>query len=200
MMVEQIPVGPMANFVYLVMDGGSKEAMLIDSGWEDGSILKAVETAGAKVRFAAATHGHFDHVSTIGEVAHRLGARVVAHESSAIECDLRVRAGDKLSLGENDVHVLHTPGHTMDSICLVAGGMVFTGDTLFVGTIGRFEKENVKAMYKSLYEVILGLPSTTEMYPGHDYGDVPHRNLGEERTNNPYLRARDFRDFESLFG
>ena len=199
MIVKQIPVGTMANFAYLVVEEGSREAMVIDSGWEIGPIEAEVMNTEAKVRFVVATHEHFDHVSTISELASKLGARVVAHENSPIECDLRVRGGQELKLGGKRVRVLFTPGHTEDSICLYDGKEVFTGDTLFVGTIGRFEEERAEAMYTSLHEVILKLPPLTIMYPGHDYGEVPWRTLGEERADNPFLMARDLRSFLSLF-
>jgi len=200
LLVKQIPVGPMANFVYLAVDEGSKDALLIDSGWETGPIVSAAKAAEAKVRYAVATHGHFDHVTTLGEAARALGARVVAHENSAVDCDLRVKDGDVLRLGRSEVKVLHTPGHTEDSICLYDGKEVFTGDTLFVGTIGRFERAGLKAIYDSLYHVLLSLPPSTEVFPGHDYGEVAHRTLAEERKTNPFLIARDFRTFASLFG
>jgi hydroxyacylglutathione hydrolase len=199
-LVKQIPVGPMQNFVYLVVDGSSKEALLVDSGWETGPILSAAKDAEAKVRYAVATHGHFDHVTTLGEAAKALGAEVVAHENSAVDCDLKVKDGDFLRIGRSEIKVLYTPGHTEDSICLYDGKEVFTGDTLFVGTIGRFERAGLRAMYDSLYHVLLGLPPSTQMYPGHDYGEVTHRTLAEERTTNPFLVASDFRTFASLFG
>jgi len=199
MIVRQIPVGTMANFVYLVVDEASREAMVIDSGWEMGPIEAAIRDAGARVKFVVATHEHFDHVSTISELASRLGAKIVAHENSPIECDLRVRDGDELKLGAKGIRVLFTPGHTEDSICLYDGKEVFTGDTLFVGAIGRFESERAEAMYTSLHEVILKLPPSTVMYPGHDYGEVPWRTLGEERAENPFLATRDLRSFLSLF-
>jgi len=199
MIVKQIPVGTMANFAYLVVEEGSREAMVIDSGWETGPIEAAVRNTEAKVKFVVATHEHFDHVGTISELASKLGAKVVAHENSPMECDLRVRGGQELKLGGKGVRVLFTPGHTEDSICLYDGKEVFTGDTLFVGTIGRFEEERAEAMYTSLHEVILKLPPLTIMYPGHDYGEVPWRTLGEERADNPFLMARDLRSFLSLF-
>jgi glyoxylase-like metal-dependent hydrolase (beta-lactamase superfamily II) len=200
LLVKQIAVGPMANFVYLVMDDRSKEALVVDSGWETGPIIGAAKAAGAKVRYAVATHGHFDHVTTLGDVARALGAKVVAYKDSAVDCDLKVEDGDVLRVGESEVKVLHTPGHTEDSICLYDGKEVFTGDTLFVGTIGRFESAGLREIYDSLYHVLLGLPPATVMYPGHDYGEVTFRTLAEERSMNPFLIARDFRTFASLFG
>ena len=199
MIVKQIPVGTMANFVYLVVDERSREALVVDSGWETAPIENAVTKERARVKYAVATHEHFDHVSTLKDVADILGAKVVAHESSPIECDLRVKDGEGLRLGGTSVRILHTPGHTEDSICLYDGRNVFTGDTLFVGTIGRFDRGRAEAMYNSLQRVILGLPGETMMYPGHDYGDVPSRTLKEEKETNPFLMIRDLRSFLSLF-
>jgi hydroxyacylglutathione hydrolase len=200
LIVEQIPVGSMANFVYLLVEEKSREALVVDSGWETEPILDAAARAGAQVKYVVATHEHFDHVSTLGELAETLGSKVVAHTDSPIHCDLRVRQGDELRLGRGSVRVLHTPGHTEDSICLHDGREVFTGDTLFVGSIGRFDRARSEAMFRSLHEVLLRLPGETMMYPGHDYGDVRFRTLGEERASNPFLMTSDFRSFLSLFG
>jgi hydroxyacylglutathione hydrolase len=189
----------MANFVYLLVEERSREGMVVDSGWETGPIENAVRETGAKVKFVVATHEHFDHVSTIPELAAKLGAKVVAHENSPLECDLHVKDGDELKIGGKWVRVLHTPGHTEDSICLYDGREVFTGDTLFVGTIGKFSRESAEAMYASLHDVILRLPPTTVIYPGHDYGEVQSRTLGEERGVNPFLMTGDLRNFLSLF-
>jgi glyoxylase-like metal-dependent hydrolase (beta-lactamase superfamily II) len=145
-----------------------------------------------------ATHEHFDHTSTIHELAAELGARVVAYSTSPVKHDLPVEDGEELALGGSKVKVLHTPGHTDDSICLYDGAEVFTGDTLFIGTIGRFDPENGETMYNSLYNVLLKLPEATVIYPGHDYGEVPSRSLGEERLRNPFLRAKNVAGFLSV--
>ena len=198
MIVKQMAVGTMANFVYLLVEEESREALVVDSGWETQPVERAARDAGATVKFAVATHGHFDHVSTLRDLAERLGAKVVAHESSTIQCDVRVRDGQELRLGSEGVRVLHTPGHTRDSICLYDGRHVFTGDTLFVGTIGRFEAEDAAAMYASLHDVIMRLPPSTVMFPGHDYGGVPSATLEEERLSNPFLMADDFKSFQAV--
>lgn len=198
LIVKQIPVGTMANFVYLVVEEKTKDAILVDSGWETGPIQRAATEARANVKFAVATHEHFDHVSTLREVARKLGAEVVAHQRSPIRCDLRVEDGDALRLGPEEVRVIHTPGHTEDSICLYDGHHVFTGDTLFVGTIGRFERERAGEMFASLHDVILKLPPSTVIFPGHDYGEVASRTLAEEKESNPFLGAKDLRGFLAL--
>lgn len=189
----------MANFAYLLIDRVSGEAMAVDSGWETGPIVKAAISEGAKVKFAVATHEHFDHTSTLRALADELGAKVAAHSSSPIDHDVSVDDGQKLAIGSSEVTVLYAPGHTRDSICLYDGREVFTGDTLFVGTIGRFERRAAPEMYHSLYEVIMKLPASTMVYPGHDYGDVPFRSIGEEMASNVYLQARSLNLFLSTF-
>jgi glyoxylase-like metal-dependent hydrolase (beta-lactamase superfamily II) len=188
----------MANFVYLVVDEGSREAAAVDSGWEIEPIVRAATEMEAKVRYAVATHEHFDHTSTLRELSDRLGAKVVAHVDSPIECDVRVTDKQKLRLGGTSLKVLHTPGHTRDSICLYDGRNVFTGDTLFVDSIGKFERADGESTFRSIH-AIMELPGSTLMYPGHDYGDVPSRTLQEEDHANPFLMARDLRSFLSLF-
>jgi hydroxyacylglutathione hydrolase len=200
LLVRQIRVGPMSNFVYVVMDESSRDAMVVDSGWETGPIVESVREMEAKTKYVLATHGHFDHVSTLRELCDQVGGRLTAHERSSLDCDMKVKGGDRLRLGEEEVSVFFTPGHTDDSICIYAGGDVFTGDTLFVGTIGRFDRKDLRAMYESLNHVLLALPPQTMIYPGHDYGQVPCRTLAEEKESNPYLQPANFTGFASLFG
>ena len=199
MLVKQLKVGPMQNFVYLLGDEGG-EAIAVDSGWETDPIVRAARGSGLHVRYVVATHHHFDHTSTIKELALATGAKVVAHERSEIEHDLTVKGGDVLRLGKNEVKVVYTPGHTVDSICLYDGENLFTGDTLFIGNCGRTDLAggSMKEMFHSLHEVILKLPPSTVIYPGHDYGDVPFRTLGEEVQSNPTLVARDYDEFAGV--
>ena len=197
MIVRQIEVGAMQNFVYLLADRPGGEALAIDSGWETGPIIKAAREVGVKVKFAVGTHGHFDHISTLRELAGALGARVVAHERSPMNYDLPVKGGDVLMVGQNEIKVIYTPGHTADSICLYDGKNIFTGDTLFIGNCGRTDLPggSTEEMFRSLHDVILKLPPSTTIYPGHDYGDVPFRKLGEEAQSNPALSARTYAEF-----
>jgi len=197
MIVKQLEVGTMQNFVYLLADKAGGDGLVIDSGWETGPILSAAKELRVVVKFVVATHSHFDHVSTLRELAEALGSKVVAHELSPIDHDVSVRGGDVLMFGENEVKVVYTPGHTPDSICLYDGKNLFTGDTLFIGNCGRTDLPggSTEEMFKSLHQVILKLPPSTIIYPGHDYGDVPFRKLGEEAQTNPVLFARSYSEF-----
>jgi hydroxyacylglutathione hydrolase len=197
MIVRQMEVGTMQNFVYLLADRPGGEALVIDSGWETEPIINAAREVGVKVKFAVATHNHFDHTSTLRELAGALGAKLVAHERSPIDPDVSVKGGDVLMVGQNEVKVIYTPGHTADSICLYDGENLFTGDTLFIGNCGRTDLPggSTKEMFSSLHDVILKLPPSTTIYPGHDYGDVPFRKLGEEAQSNPTLSTRTYAEF-----
>jgi len=200
MKVFQIPVGPMQNFSYLIGDEESREAIAIDSGWETDPITKLASAQGLRVKYACATHGHYDHVKTLGRLASELGADTVAFVGSDVNPKIGVRDGDVLKLGNLEVKVIHTPGHTPDSVCYYDGSHLFTGDTLFIDAWGRTDLPGGSSatLFASLHEVIMSLPEKTVIYPGHDYGVVPFRKLGEESRSNPALRARSVKEFQSM--
>jgi glyoxylase-like metal-dependent hydrolase (beta-lactamase superfamily II) len=194
-------VGDEQNFVYLLVDEPSGEAMVIDSGWEIDPIVTAVRTEGLDLQYAVATHHHSDHTATLWQLARVFDAKVVAHRSSPISFDVGVDDGDALKIGETEAKVLHTPGHSEDSICVFDGRHLFTGDTLLIGGCGRtdFEGGSTRKMYRSLHSTILRLPPDTTIYPGHDYGEVPFRKLSMEARVNPALRAKNYAEFSRLF-
>jgi hydroxyacylglutathione hydrolase len=198
--VFQIPVGPMQNFAYLVEDERSGEAMAVDSGWGTEPIVRLATGEGMRVKYVCATHGHYDHVKTMGRLAAELGAATVAFEGSEAGHELSVRDGETLRLGQSSVKVIHTPGHTEDSVCYYDGGDLFTGDTLFIEAWGRTDLEGGSdaKLFSSLHEVIMRLPQSTVVYPGHDYGSVPFRSLGEESRKNPALLASTLAEFRRL--
>jgi len=198
--VFQVPVGPMQNFAYLVEDEKSREAMAIDSGWETEPIVKLASKEGMRVKYVCATHGHYDHIETMTRLASELGATTVAFEGSELKPLVAVRDGDVLKLGGSGVRVIHTPGHTEDSVCYYDGSHLFTGDTLFIEAWGRTDLAGGSSakLFSSLHEIIMALPESTVVYPGHDYGDVPFRTLGEESRKNPALRAKTPAEFRRL--
>lgn len=190
-------VGTLQNFVYLLVDEPSGEAMAIDSGWETEPIVSAARTEGLDVKFAVATHHHSDHVATLWQLARIFDAKVVAHTSSPIAHDVSVADGNVLRIGRKKVKFLHTPGHSEDSVCVYDGENLFTGDTLLIGSCGRTDLVggSPKKMFRSLHSVILKLPPRTVIYPGHDQGEVPFRRLSEERKLNPVLLATTYAQF-----
>jgi len=194
-------VGDEQNFVYLLVNEPSSEAIAIDSGWEIDPIASVVRSEKLDLKYAVATHHHSDHASTLWQLSRMFEAKVVAYKGSPIPCDLAVDDGDTLRIGEKEVEILHTPGHTEDSICLYDGKHLFTGDTLLIGNCGRtdFAEGSPRQMYRSLHMVILKLPPETMIYPGHDCGEVPFRELSVEARLNPALLARSYEEFRLLF-
>jgi glyoxylase-like metal-dependent hydrolase (beta-lactamase superfamily II) len=200
MFVIQIKVGRMENFVYLLGEPVSREGLVVDSGWEIQPILEAAERVRTRIKYVVVTHGHFDHTTTVQELAEKCGAEVLIHENSPLEGGRRLRGEDHIALGGESVRVIHTPGHTEDSICLYDGKNLLTGDTLFIGGWGRTDLPGGSAekLFASLHGSIMKLPDKTVVYPGHDYGEVTHRTLGEEARNNKALLASDLKSFLKL--
>jgi len=190
-------VGDQQNFVYLLIDEPSGEAIVIDSGWEIDPIVTIVRAEKLDVKYAVATHHHSDHTATLWQLGRLFDAKIVAHRSSPISHDIGVDDGDVLRIGGQEVKVLHTPGHTEDSICLYDGKHLFTGDALLIGSCGRtdFVGSSLLQMFRSLHSVILNLSPETVIYPGHDYGKVPFRKLSAEARANPALLAKSYEEF-----
>jgi len=191
----------MQNFAYLLMDEETREAIAIDSGWELAPIMKQAEDEKMKVRYAVATHHHYDHVKTLEDLADKLGAQLAAYVGSSVNPTVSLRDKEVLKIGKSEVTVLHTPGHTPDSICLYDGRNLFTGDTLFIGYWGRTDLPGGSSatLYSSLHDRIMRLPPDTVIYPGHDYGEMRSRSLAEEARANPALRAKSVKDFVALY-
>lgn len=197
--VRQLKIGPARNFSYLVWDEETHQAAAIDSGWETQPILEAVANEGLKLLYAIATHQHSDHTASLRRLATEAGCELIAHESSPIGPDRTVKDDDVIRLGRGSLRVIHTPGHTVDGICLYDGQHLFTGDTLFIGNCGRTDISggSDEALFRSLHSLMM-LPPDTMVYPGHDYGQVPSRRLGDEIRENPTLRAKDIEEFKAL--
>ena len=108
-----------------------------------------------------------------------------------------IKNGDIVTVGQLSLEILYTPGHYNDSVCYLLDGILFTGDTLFVGRTGRTisKGSNTKDLYKSIYDIILNLPRETIIYPGHDYGPKMCISIGENISLSPLLQADDEDDF-----
>jgi glyoxylase-like metal-dependent hydrolase (beta-lactamase superfamily II) len=194
---EQVPVGTFQNFSYLIGDPDTKMAALVDPAWEVDRLLKQCQNSGLSVSYVINTHSHHDHVEGNDVVVGRTHAKVVAHQSSPVSKDLSVKDGDVIDVGSLHVKAIHTPGHCPDHICLLVEGKVLTGDTLFVGECGRTDLVggDASAMYDSLFNRLMTLEDSIEVYPGHDYGDKPSSTIGEERRTNYTLKPRTKEEF-----
>jgi glyoxylase-like metal-dependent hydrolase (beta-lactamase superfamily II)/trans-aconitate methyltransferase len=195
-MFKQISVGGDRNFAYLLADGN--EAAVVDPILPE-RVLEAAREAGVEIKYIVNTHGHYDHSDGNSEMKRATGAKLVAHESSGVGADIPVAGGEKFKLGATEFEILHTPGHTRDSICVLWEGKLVTGDTLFVGKVGGTGYgDDARAEYESLHNVIAKLPDDTEVWPGHDVGTEPSSTVGREKETNPFYQQPDLEAFIDL--
>ena len=186
------------NFSYIIADEDTKEAAVVDPSFNASEIIKVLKAKKFSLKYIIDTHGHSDHTAGNTELASIFGAKVVAYKSSKLNYDIAVEDGDVLTVGKISIKVIYTPGHTMDSICLLVDNKkLLTGDTLFVGECGRTDLPggSSKSMYNSLFNKLLKLDDSVEVYPGHDYGVKPSSTIGEEKKSNYTLQPRSLEDF-----
>jgi glyoxylase-like metal-dependent hydrolase (beta-lactamase superfamily II)/rhodanese-related sulfurtransferase len=149
---------------------------------------------GLRIRYLVDTHTHADHFSATQQLARRFGVPAVMHSASpAPFVDLRLRSGELLRVGQLRLQALHTPGHTLDSMCLCVEDRVFTGDTLLIGGTGRTDlpSGDAGALYDSLYDGVLKLDPALKVFPAHEYQGRAHSTIGQELAENPRLQTRD---------
>jgi len=194
MIFEQIPLGQMQNFSYII---GDKEAAVVDPAWEVDKILNIATEHDLDIKFILMTHTHYDHTDGVKELVDATKATVYVHKSEIEEIQKlgidnvkTINEGDEIKIGKINVKVLHTPGHTPGSVCFLFDNKLITGDTLFVEAIGRVDLPggNIKEMYESIQR-LKKMDGKIEVYPGHDYGSIPNSTISHEIQNNPYLKA-----------
>lgn len=202
MIFEQIATGGCQS--YLLGCGDTCAGALIDPEVSQVDRYLALAARDAlRIRFVIDTHTHADHFSAARQVADRLGAMRVMHRASpAPGVDLRVDDGESIALGKLRLQVMHTPGHTADSMCLVGEDRVFTGDTLLIGGTGRTDlpSGDPDALYDSLFNRLLTLDPALRVYPAHDYKGRSHSTIGDEIATNPRLQQRDRAAFVQMMG
>ncbi len=205
--VRQMQIGPMANFVYLIVSPAKGVAGVVDPAWEVPTILRTLEKDGLQLTHIFVTHGHMDHVNGVAALKEATGAAVYAHadelpslgrvDPDAVGCS----DGQEVLIGDAAVGVLHTPGHTPGSQCLLVNGRLLTGDTLFVSSIGRADLpgSSPARLFDSLQR-LKSLDPATIVLPGHHYGDRRTSTIEHELRFNPYLRIESRDDFLRILG
>ncbi|SRR5581483_4560018 len=196
--ILQIPVGQMANFTYIIADDDSGEAAVIDPSWDLDDVFHALKKNGWKAKYVINTHTHFDHVLGNEQVAEVAGAKIIQHENSKLQKDIAAKDGDTIEIGSIKLKVMHTPGHSKDSMCLILENqLIFTGDTLFVGNCGRTDLpgSDPEEMYHSLFDRLAMLDEKLVVYPGHNYGSAPTSTIGNEKKTNYVLQPRSKQEF-----
>lgn len=208
MEIQQIYLPRMANFCYMLGDEETKTCAVIDPSFDAKKILDAVKYAGYAISHVINTHGHSDHTSANAGIIEATGATLCIHRADSGQvlkllnrtfsrilggkgspkADCILEDGDTIEIGKTRLSVIHTPGHTPGSICILADGNLFTGDTLFVGAVGRTDLPggSTRTLLASIREKLYTLPETTRVWPGHDYGESPTSTIGREKTSNPF--------------
>jgi hydroxyacylglutathione hydrolase len=208
MFLEQIQVGQMMVFAYLLGDPQSGEALVIDPADDVEDIIARAKKNNLKIKYIVNTHGHVDHISGNSDMKKLTGAQIIIHEDDALRltttpaellamfnakpspaADITVKDGDEIRVGDISLQVLHTPGHSEGSMSLYTDGIVFTGDTLFVEAVGRtdFPGGDWDVMYQSIQTKLFRLPDETRVLPGHNYGRMTSSTIGHEKKHNPFL-------------
>lgn len=210
MITKMFTVGTLCTNCYVVSCTETREALIIDPGFETDleakTVLKEIDQRKLRVRYIVNTHGHHDHTSGNGIMKRSTGAPILIHEydapmltdstknlsvlfglrtASLPPADQMLHDEDVVQVGDTALRVIHTPGHSRGSISLLGDDAVFSGDTLFAGSIGRTD------LPSSSYEEIMlslkklaTLPDHIKVYPGHG----PTSTIGEEKRHNPFLQ------------
>ncbi|MEM2172476.1 MAG: MBL fold metallo-hydrolase [Thermoproteota archaeon] len=191
---------------YLVACQETLSAILIDAGFDEEAeaitVIREIEKRNLKVKYVLNTHWHPDHTAGNEYFREKLGALVIIHKDDAPMLnagasllglkvkphrpDKTVTNGDLIEIGKTCLKIIHTPGHTRGSICVLGKGVVFTGDTLFAGSIGRtdFPGGSFEEIMRSIKDKLMTLSEETLVYPGHG----PFSSIGKEKRTNPFLK------------
>ena len=202
MKVHQLQVGNMQNFTYVLEDEETKDAVIIDPSWDLDLVIETLERNALKAKYVINTHHHFDHTIGNDALVKHTKSKILQHESSTLKNDIRLSDGEKIKFGNSELTVIHTPGHSKDSICLVGDGKIFSGDALFVGNCGRVDLPggSAKELYHSLFDIICKLDDNLVLYPGHNYGSFPNSTIGKEKKTNFVLQPRTEDEFVNFMG
>lgn len=191
---------------YLAVDDETNEGFLVDPGAYSKRNSDYIKSQCSTLKYILLTHGHFDHITGVKEFRDDFNSKVVIHKndepclrdslkslgvtqllhSPKIDADIIAEDKDRLPFSSDEIEVIHTPGHTKGGVCYKIGDVLFTGDTLFKGTVGRtdFPGGSLQEIMKSLKK-LNGLQGSLKIYPGHE----SETTLDFERENNPYMRG-----------
>jgi hydroxyacylglutathione hydrolase len=206
---KQVSIGPMQNFVYLIGSLRTRECLIVDPAWDTDALLELARRDDMQVSGALVTHYHPDHVGGamggfrvpggVAELVAKQPGRIHVNKLEAdglkritglSESDLvRHEGGDVIELGDVQIELLHTPGHTPGSQCFLVRKRLVAGDTLFIDGCGRVDLPGGDAaeMQVSLRR-LAELPEDVVLHPGHDYGQVPTASIADQKRTNPYLQ------------
>lgn len=203
MQVKRVVAGIYGANCYIIMDEDTKEALVLDPGGDVDDIMKGIEELDAKIKYIFLTHGHVDHTSGVELLKNLVGnPKVGISEKDSIlinkgthlygpllegkDPEIFLKEGDEYKIGSMKIKCVETPGHTPGGMSFIIGDSVFTGDTLFYGSIGRTDLEggNQEQILNSIRKKLLILDNETIVYPGHSRQST----IGNEKQINPFIK------------
>lgn len=201
MVIKRIPAGVYAANCYILMDEATKETAVIDPGGDADDLIKAIKEMGSEVKYILLTHGHADHTGAAAELKEYFHVPVGISEDDERmilngefmygsltkygKADIHIKEGNVIKLGGLEIKCIETPGHTPGGVCFIVGNVVFTGDTLFLESIGRtdFAGGDFDTIIDSIKTKLMTLSDDIKVLPGHGPGST----IKNERLNNPFL-------------
>ncbi len=200
--IHSFELGPMNNFIYLVEDTATKRAAIVDPAWDVSRVLELAEKHGVTITDILLTHSHLDHINGIDRVFEDFDAELHLSQAESkfwgaelskpsLHC-----GGDIIQLGETEIEMLHTPGHTPGSVCYQMDNQLITGDTMFVFGCGHCNLGgDPNILFDTLRSMKENLPASMTIHPGHNYSDKPTSTIGEQMEGNPFLHFDKRNDF-----
>lgn len=202
--VHSMELGPMENFVYLIHDHASNTAAIVDPAWEVDEMLKFADSSDIKITDVLLTHSHHDHINGLQQTLDHTDARVHLLKPEAkfwgenLSHPVLHHGGEQIKIGESEINILHTPGHTPGSACYHVGDDLIAGDTLFVFGCGRCDLAggDPEEMFNTLKKIKTELAASTVLHPGHNYApQSPTSTLESQCNGNPFLHFDALADF-----
>ena len=197
--IHALELGPMENFVYLIEDSATKTAAVVDPAWDVNAILEKAHSLDLKISDILLTHSHHDHINGIEGLLEHTPAQVHLLKpeyefwSNQLEKPVLHHGGDSIRLGQTEISLLHTPGHTPGSCCYQIENDLITGDTLFVYGCGRCDLKggDPEQMFNTLKDMKHKLDSSMLIHPGHNYSVKQTSTLAEQLDGNPFMHFED---------
>jgi hydroxyacylglutathione hydrolase len=201
--IQALELGPMENFVYVIEDRNSGRAAVVDPAWDVPAVLELAAARGLRITDILLTHSHHDHINGIDEVLRHCDAQLHLLKDEARfwegspDFPALHHGGDRIALGDTEIEVLHTPGHTPGSACYRIADQLITGDTLFVFGCGRCDLRggDPEQMFRTLNDMRQKLPAQTVILPGHNYAEKSTSTLAEQIEGNPFMHFDDLARF-----
>jgi len=201
--IHALELGPMENFVYLIEDKATGRAAVVDPAWEVSEVLALAKRHGVRITDILLTHSHHDHINGIEDVLKVYDAQLHLLKDEArfwgsyLDIPTLHHGGDRIQLGDTEIEVLHTPGHTPGSACYKIQDQLITGDTLFVFGCGRCDLRggNPEQMFHTLKDMQQRLADNTLILPGHNYAEKSTSTMGEQLEGNPFMHFDDIGRF-----